>query len=160
MSISASSSKTSVDHVGQHWACGQAWLPHEKLTHIQVNSRTFLGQETVGLWIWGAGANRELLHKGTQLPSPSSHLKCLLITEKALILFCLEITQVIIMNLPATLALSHLNKKTQSPGLLILYPVSRQRIVVNESNGNDSLYKSEFKWIMPLLFYTFLKNNK
>ena len=45
--------------------------------------------------------------KGQGLPSSSSHLKCLLIREKALL--HLEITQVIIMDLPATRALSHLD---------------------------------------------------
>lgn len=37
VSVSASSSKAGVDSIGQHRARGQAWLPHEKLTHIQVN---------------------------------------------------------------------------------------------------------------------------
>lgn len=47
--VSASSVKAHVEHVDQHWVGGQAWLPHEKPTHFQVNSRTFLGQETVEL---------------------------------------------------------------------------------------------------------------
>ena len=65
-----------------------------------------------GGWGWGWWRSGQVLienffMKGQGLPSSSSHLNCLLIREKAL--FHLEITQVIIMDLPVTLALSHLN---------------------------------------------------
>lgn len=49
------------------------------------------------------------------------------------------------MDLPETTGSKPFELKAQRPGLLILYPVSKQRIIVNESNGNDSLYKSEFE---------------
>ena len=90
-----------------------------------------------------AGANREFLHEGTgvaKLQFPSK-----VPTDQREGITSLGDHPGDYNGLACDQGSKPFESKAQSPGLLILYPISKQGIIVNESRGNDSLYKSEFK---------------